>query len=72
MTTPAPKLHWTPDTGWLFEAHNSRPRHYAAAICTLATRELRRAALQQVPDIHQASTKAHVETAFTLRKRPQP
>jgi hypothetical protein len=44
-----------------------RPRHYAAEICALKTKEERRAALDQVPAIWRAMTRDHVESYFAMR-----
>mgnify|MGYP003122870593 FL=1 len=45
------------------------PRHYAAEIVELKTREERIAALEQVPDNMRGLVKLHVEIEFKKRKQ---
>lgn len=41
-----------------------RPRHFAAQIVAMATKEERRAALEQVPEHLRALVRTHVEIAW--------
>jgi len=45
-----------------------RPRHYAAQILALKTREERREALSKVPPEYQERVKLYVENKFERRK----
>lgn len=45
-----------------------RPHHYAAEIIALATKEERKAALEQVPELWRDITKTHVINYFAMRK----
>ena len=45
-----------------------RPRHYAARIMELETREQRREALEKVPPHLRDLVKKHVEITYELRK----
>jgi len=49
-------------------SHDKRPRQYAAEIMKLTTPEARRIALERVPEIWRAMTKAHVEIEFARRR----
>lgn len=44
-----------------------RPRHYAAAIVRLTSKEERRAALEKVPEHLRDATRQHVMDAFAKR-----
>jgi hypothetical protein len=45
-----------------------KPRHYAAQILALTTREERREALSKVPSDYQERVKLYVENEFERRK----
>lgn len=45
-----------------------RPRHYAAEIVQMKTREERRKALEQVPEHLREWVKGYVLTAFEMKK----
>lgn len=45
-----------------------RPRHYAAEIAELPTKEARRAALDRVPAEWRELVKRHVENTFFIRR----
>jgi len=62
-------LLWTKTNGWLQAAATDRPRHYAAIIARLTTKDARRQALEQAPAHWRGLIREHVITAMSKARQ---